>query len=631
MNLRGYNFWSDYTGYVGILENLPKYFLVIQENFFGSFRFIFSGTFFILLQWLIFKTVSPVYGTFLVIFLINFLNLLLGYKLCKIFLKNKLHSFAFSLLYIYNPVYLYALYVNLTLGFLLSIAGFTLFYYMYTLSNNNRFAIVWLLPLTSILISHPFFFVFYILQSTFLIMRSKKYLFLVYFLLGSILVNIYWIIPFVLGFLQKTSIPNILGQAEFSKDILENYAGYLHSFTFAIRSFEFHKSIYGLFYPLTLIIWPYFIYTFLKNKKKDFLLLIPLLIYITFSLGGKGYFGAIFNYMWSHFSFLHFFRSFTNIGYISWYYLLYLILKSYEGIKNKTIHHRLTLILCVFFVVTPLLYNNYASYGKTTHLPAEYFKLQEYINKQSDDFYIFRLPYSMYEYYSWDNSHRDKYFFEDFFNKGVVYNAIGMYTYDNKNNLIGMLYRSIYSGADIDNLLGRYGVKYILVSKDLTQINERYFLNISSLNLKKLDKVISNQYFDLYKLHSYKGKIISPNIKVNKVDSTRYNLEFTDLPNKTDIIFNTAYDKNWKLYLQNGDEKVNREIDNSHQIYNSFGNKWSIDPKNISLDPSKKKPLKLILFYTKQDVFFSALHISAFSLALILIIFMVVYARSYKK
>lgn len=626
LRIEGYNFWSDYTGYIGILDSFGKYFYSIQENFFGSFRFLFNSTIFLLFQWLIFRIFSPIYGTFIIIFIINLANVCIGYKLSKIYLKHRLSSFLFALLFIYNPVYLYALYVNLTVGFLLSIAGINLFYLFFSyFLKEQKDIYLYIIPLTSLLIAHPFFYIFYVILGVYLLLSFRKKRYIIQFVFFTLLINAYWIIPFVIGFFKQNSIPNILGQAPFNKNVLEQYVGYSSSVNFMIRGNSFHKQFYGYMYPILSCVWLVLLIAIHKSKNIKKSLLVPLLIFFIFSLGGKGHLGFVFNFFWNNFSFLHFFRSFTNVLYLAWYYLLFLILFYLSNIYDHKKHLKL-LIISVLVALAPFTFTKLNKFGGTTSIPKEYFRLQEIINTDKDDYYIFRLPYSMYEYYSWDITGRDKYFFEDFFNKGVVYNAIGMYTFDNESNLIGKLYRDLYSAKSV-TMLGDYGIKYLIYSKDLTHINMRYYLPLNTANLVNLKKIVSTKYFNLYKIPTYKGKLISKGMNYKKINSTEYLLNFKNIAKNQKLIFLGAFDKDWELQAYNAESKKWVSLfKESHTIYNQWGNTWQINSSKIkekkalyTVNTDGSMNFELRLIYSKQKYISIGFFISFFTSAILAI------------
>lgn len=631
LKVKGLNFWSDYSGYIEILNEPLRYFWSINENFFGQFRFIYSNTIFYVFQWLVFKIFSSQYGTFIIIFTINFFNLLFGYILSRIYLKNRLQSLAFSLLFIYNPVYLYALYVNMTLSFLFSIFAFTAFLISFNLyvKRGDKIYLV-LASLTSLAIMHPFFFVFFILQSLFLFLYEKKYRGSALFLILTVGLNSFWIFPFIKGFLTSSNIPNILGPSGLNKSILESYVNYSDNLHFMIRSGEFVKDAYKIFYPLIIFIWVFLIFLIKQTKFKKLFLLLPLVFYLFFSFGGTGHFGFIFNYVWNNFRFINFFRSFTNVLYIAWYYLLFIILTLLKEPLSRT-YRKFIYPISFIFIIPMLFIGTMSKYGKTVSIPNEYYALNKFINNQTDDFYIFRLPYSLYEYYQWDDSGRDRYFFEDFFNKGVVYNAIGMQTFDSEG-LIGNLYRVYYSGRNID-VFSSYGIKYVLISKDLSHVNERYFLPTDKKNFKNYKKIISNRYFDLIEIPNYKGKIVSNNIKVIKKNPTNYELEFSNMKNSQSVIFYSVYDKDWFLYT-NQNKPVFAE---SHTIYNNFGNQWMVDPEYIARSTkefTKNKDgslnFRLNLKYGRQDFVNRSFIVSGIFLSICLIMYLAFLLRNYR-
>lgn len=611
LHIDGYNFWSDYTGYIGILEIPSKYLFTIQENFFGSFRYLFNSTVLLAFQWLVFKIFTPQFGTFIVIFSVNFLNACAGYKLSKFYLKSTGLSLLFTLIFIYNPVYLYALYVNLTLGFLMPIAGMVLF--MLFISHyvrSKRTIYLLLLPFTSLLIAHPFMFFFYTLQAIFLFLYYRKYKALLIFLFLTAAMNLFWIAPFLIGTFKQTYAPSVLNSSALTKDTLESYVGYASTLNFMIRGDSFQKTLYGIFFPVVSLVWALFLFAIVKSRTKRIVLAIPVLVYVIFASGGTGFFGPLFNFVWQKFTFFHFFRSFTNVLYVAWYYLLFVIL---IHLKDSISLQKVKVAVAgtVLLLVAPVfLQNTYWTFGKTVKLPADYFKLQSFIDQQKDDYYIFRLPYSLYEYYSWDVSRRDKYFFEDFFNKGVVYNAVGMATFDSKNNLIGGLYRHLYTGGDARKL-GDYGIKYVLISKDLTHISERYYLQLNPVTLNSLRKVMSSSFFDLYEIPGHREKLQSRNMVYRKLNPTEYRVNFNRLKTSQTLTFLAAYDPDWTLLAQ--EQRTGKWVEifsDTHTIYGNWGNRWNVNAATIKSagnlayrnNPDGSLNISLRLHYRKQDI-----------------------------
>ncbi len=659
LKINQYNFWMDYNGRLDIIKNIIRYFFIWNQNLFGQLQYSsFSSIPLILYEKLIFTIFSTKFGTFFILYFLVLMTLILGYILIRQFLENKYISFLLSLLFIYNPVFLRTLLTTGTTPFIFCIMGFLIsliFFIKYI--KNSRAIYLFLIIISSLLIVHPFVFVFYYAIILYLFTLEKKFKEFLLVGLFIILINSYWLIPFI--FSSFSSNPDILlsNRADSVKNVLESQSGLVQSLLFTIRGFSVIENIYGFLYITIILIWLFLLFLLLFIKKlslKFTLYSLPIIIMLLFSIGGISPLGIIFNLLWK-FSFFHFFRSFSNVLIILWYYLLFFILvviKEKNLLKNEIFKY--TLIFIIIFPILPLIFtSNISAYGGSTIIPNEYIVFQKYINDNVNDFKILQLPFSNYDYYIWDTSGKDKYFFQAFYNKGLIYSPIDT-TFNNKT-FIGNIYIKIYNGDNLD-FLKYYNIKYIIYRKDLDYSERNYYKSLKYINTTYTKNIINNTNFEVYEINNIYLIIYSNDLKFEKINPTKYKIYIKDFSKIQNLSFLESYNKDWKLYLiknptsswckpiefyndMNTTECEHNQkffegnelsylyekpiFDESHQIIFDYANGWTIDPQYIkdhySKDYYTENPdgsinIELIMYFKPQSYFYIGLIISGLTL-----------------
>lgn len=455
---------------------------------------------------------------------------------------------------------------------------------------------------------------YFILQSLLkLRIDLDKVKFLISILFLAILINMYWILPFISSFLTL----NVLGSMELlpgqGYSLLTGSAPGGKLFFVERLVLDIPNQL-GRYYsiPLVLItstIIPILVYgSLLLSKDRNILLFSVIAIVITiFSTTiNYGWFASIYKYLWDDFSFFHVIRQ--PVSYLFILQFIYAILLAYLFqqifIKNINIKIKacsLSIIFSILIVngifvlgLAGAEYNPQPTHTPTVKIPSEYKELGEYLRNYGDsESRLLVLPWiGWYVKYSWHDEYDMVEILYHFSpvnvigirNYGPVGNEVQLLSYINNNSITGTTY-----------MMDMLGIKYVLVHKDISPLMYQMFpLGIDRVDdyLVMLDqnftKVMDNKYFVLYQSNSTN---IAPSVYVidpsqlNKslweIDNTvSYNIKKINptyysgniVTNKSSIlILNQNYNPNWKLYIDG------KEI-NEHFKFNQF-NGWSVDTK----------------------------------------------------
>ncbi len=174
-------------------------------------------------------------------------------------------------------------------------------------------------------------------------------------------------------------------------------------------------------------------------------------------------------------------------------------------------------IIVTIFLIIPLIYsftffNNFAGQIKPADFPKDWYKVNEFLNADTEEFRVLFFPWHMYMDFHWVPN-KDKRIAnpaQNFFNKEVI---------SGKNIEIPGVYRQIYSPYQvyIDHLLSKkneinnfgelvsiLGVKYILLTKEADYKNYFFLFNQSDLEL-----VLETENFYVFRNKAFSGEIYS--------------------------------------------------------------------------------------------------------------------------
>jgi len=235
--------------------------------------------------------------------------------------------------------------------------------------------------------------------------------------------------------------------------------------------------------------------------------------------------------------------------------------------------------------------------------------------------------------------------------------------------------------ADLNNLFEQYNVNYILVTRNISnQMKNSYLFEPSQIKTQDatflhaiLGKKILSSSGNNYQLYTTKKQsqlFISKNLTYKKLNDTQYDLYITNLKSSQKLSFRQPFHSGWQLFLQqnptsswcgdivspqmqttqckHGDVWTNsfefsQFFENplfvdSHQLFDTYANEWTIDPKYIEshFDQSYYKKnsdgsisVELKLYFKPQSYFYVGTAISLFTF--IACIGYLIYQKKYVK
>ncbi len=251
-----------------------------------------------------------------------------------------------------------------------------------------------------------------------------------------------------------------------------------------------------------------------------------------------------------------------------------------KNLENKKLLIKKAVVLAVLLI--PLIYsftffNGFAGQIKSTDFPKDWYEVNEFLNKDKDDFKVLFFPWHLYMDFHWVPN-KDKRIANPaplFFDKEVI---------SGKNIEVLGIYRQVYTPYQlyIDHLLSKkdeitnfgelvsiIGVKYILLTKEVDYKKYFFLFNQSDLEL-----VLETENFYVFKNKAFKGLIFS-------VDGISYVKDWDELINvsKTEDITK-------RLYLIGSGKTEGNEICKKISYEKVSPVKYII----------KDKPLKYIIF-----------------------------------
>ncbi len=559
---------------------------------------------------------------------------------------------------------------------------FLLFLFNFFYDSINLKKITWqsiiILGITSVLITHPFFYVItiisilvYLFYYNFCVVRSSKNLFKI--LIGIITITLtqfYWIAPFIYSlFVNKTSASStyagIMNGVIDAYNVISTHINLLHFYNYpgAINQIINANMFQTFFYISVFIIVIILFYSKSKsllysNQITFFCVLIA--IFFTLSLGSNLIIiGDLWQYGFKNTPFLGFFRSITRFHIVTLMSSMFLLSIALKKLKTKKV---MNLIVMSWLFVLIILSNNVFFNGDFSgviskyNLPKEYDEINDkYFNKRSSlAETIMAFPSIGYESYTWSiNKQTEKfqqinYFKLYFFPVPIIYNNFGinlqkkypqytkLFEYDDKFKF--------YKGFDEE--IKAIGIQYILLHKDLYDnlnkkvvLSERYKKHFdNNMNYLKMEE---NEYFILYKTYNDTRIVKTQNIHcLNQIDNTKYIVVAKDISN-IEITFLQSYNKNWNLYIMeyNGNcDQSNKykklELVTHEETADGF-NHWSINKDELNhfsnapwlnkKGPNNTYNAKILIEYDSQKLFKLSIIVSCMNLILLNIALITIY------
>jgi hypothetical protein len=342
--------------------------------------------------------------------------------------------------------------------------------------------------------------------------------------------------------------------------------------------------------------------SYYKNKKFSIYVVSFALIWLTgllFATGITGPFKDIFQFLFNHIFILKGMRD--THKFVTLIVLSYSILGAY-GLKEiiKSIKSdKIKKGIAVSFILIPLIYsftffNGFDNQIKPTDYPKDWYQVNNFLNKDNDNFNILFFPWHLYMDIHWvpNKDKRTVNPSQTFFDKNVIsaknIEVPGIYTevYTPYQNYINYL---LYRKDKINNfgsLVAPLGVKYILLTKEVDYKNYDFLFKQKDLKL-----VLETENFYVFKNERYKGKIYS----VGGVKYVKNLDELIKLSNKEDISkeliligdgINKTSDK-WKPLNYKEINPAKYVIEDEPLQYIIFTNEYSKDWKLNGKTPLK--------------------------------------------
>jgi hypothetical protein len=517
------------------------------------------------------------------------------------------------------------------------------------------------LAFSTVLSFHPFFFVADILFIAgffvFFAFSTPRMFFkkAIYFSILVLLLNSFWLIPFVQSTLSVDN--NALHGQENNSNVFEAYnqvSTYVNSFSFITMFNDIGTRLYfgDVQYVYYFLLLAGLVFALFKLRKDRFacFLALAVLACIDLSMGPKGLVtGSGFTYLWDHYSFFSFFRSFKR--FFVFVPVLYVFIAALFLMKAR--FKRVTILFLTLITLSvhyPLLTGNLSNIITSFKIPNEYVELNAYLKEDREYSNVLVFPFNHYERYSWANNRNsiepmNYYWLPYYLNKPPILGGDATYLIHH-SGILSEIDEKIMADEPAGDLLDALGAKYILVSKDAIDENwekiehedyEEYF--------KKFDfnMVKDNQYFSIYENKSFKPLLAVDGMPVNYdyVRPTKINFELKNIQGTVDVDFLQNYSEGWKLYVneERGEKTIfAREEVGGHSLYLDYANKWMLDvdyirkhyPDSYTLNQDGTANVALSLSFVNQDYYYLGMVLSLASFAVVLLTFGGLFARRHK-
>jgi len=542
----------------------------------------------------------------------------------------------------------------------LIIYGITLFicYNIYLQGLNLKKII--LIIFLSFFHLHPFYFVinlmflfifslYYSITHSKLYSRRQLYSYLIILFVGVIVIQSYWLIPFIKNVFISSSL-QVYGKEGQSAV----FSGYFQSISYTGLFSLYHypgtlgEQMHGgvlqfilYFYLLSLLIF-LLIKDQAKNSSWIIFLFFTLLIFFNLALGPISKLtGKIWIYFFEHLSVFGFFRSFSRFIILYLVIFIFLFVFLFKNWQSK--HKNYVLLFTIFLLLTANIIffsGDLGGFITSAKLPKEYVSLnKKYFQEDQLQYNILTLPNIPYESYNWffankktkegKTINQSTYFRELFFSKPVVYNRFAI-NLEKRNNYLKSFFKyneDFMFFSNFNRSVDKLNVRYVLVQKDLINVLENniqipvkkylnYFKKDNDFILKE-----DNEYFTLYENKDYFPIIPTSDIQFVKVNDTKYIVFIKNVTNNKLISFLQSYNEQWKLYLQSNssdktckpvkyfkntqttecksiDKKIDSKdltfifkksiFDNTHKIVNEYANSWTLNSDYIKQNYSNE-------------------------------------------
>ncbi|WP_202962745.1 alpha-(1-_3)-arabinofuranosyltransferase domain-containing protein [Geoglobus acetivorans] len=606
--------------YLFLLDFVPRLneFKVL-EQFYGFTAPVYGGG---LPVSLISVLIPPWIFQKVLLFTILFLSGYSMHKLVSTFTQSKTARFYAGLLYMLNP-YTYIRTVVGHWGILLAYAILPLAikYFLELLDKRDSRSIMKAVLITTIVAfnAHTFFMAFLVFSILFLfrVYREKSATGLIkplaVFFTLFLALDTYWLIPLITA--QRTTV-----LTHISTEDLAAFAPRIESFSalFTLASMHgFWRAGYLYAKDFLPFWWVFFVFILFlavhgfvscfRNERLWVYVRAFGLIWLAgliLATGIRSPFEGFFRFLFDHIPLMKGMRDthkFVTMLALSYSFLGALgvaeIERGLEGLKKENgvkLRKAAIVILFVPLVYSFTFFNGFAGQIKPADFPKDWYEVNEFLNKDKDDFRVLFLPWHLYMDFHWVPN-KDKRIANPaplFFDKAVI---------SAKNIEVSGIYRQIYSPSQlyIDQILSKrngitnfgelvsiLGVKYILLTKEVDYKSYFFLFNQSDLKL-----VLETENFYVFENKQFKGRIFSVagTAYVRNWDELIKRSKMEDLTTRLYVI-GSGEEENFETYRKLEYEKVSPvkyDIRDKPLKYVVFTEEYSKDWKLDGREPVK--------------------------------------------
>lgn len=522
--------------------------------------------------------------------------------------------------------------------------------------DKIRYKRIFVLVFLSFLNLHPFYFIIYnlylFLYLLFITLEDFKLNNIANFIfvyLSTIAINLFWLLPFIMSIFSGGTTP-------------ENLYGYSNLNT-VMTGFISHSNIYrivtGSIYPISEL-WDnlvnnYLIFSYYaifaltlffivnsfktKNKVTSFLSVI-FVIFLSLSFWPNNpLISGLWDFLLGNYSFFGFFRSFNRFITVLLPTMLVIIGINYRDFHKKRILNLVLLVILslILFGRRSLMTGDLGGIIPIYNIPEEYSLLNEefksFKRNERETPIVITYPKTDYEMFFWmkprnyEKISSVNNFLNNFLDAEILMSKYGNHMFITQGFFKNVFdYKYCLENEKFIKDLRKIEIDYVLLNKDLITRKgdivsfENYRSCLENINLSLL---MSNEYFDLYKVNyvkEYKKKY-----KVTEVYPFYYKVTFDFKGQEnSELVFPQNFNSGWKLYFYSGDDLgfleknaipfYNKEIQVQH-FNNEPGNKWILNRKDFNDDS-----VALHLYYYPQIYVFIGTVISLFSVATLVIV-----------
>jgi len=559
-----------------------------------------------------------------------------------------------------------------------SLAGFLLQVYILWRIYDEEVSLLKgvMFVLAALLIHHPLmFFISFLYALVFLLFifaqQRIKLRYVVLLLFGMIIIQSYWVIPFVYTFLA-TSVSEIHMSSGESA-----YAGYLYTinyrnlFNMLNYPLNMDRELFEIVHNKKQLVFNYFILSLIVvmfmtiglkeiQKSSRILLLFCLFMYLFFfnmTLGPNSVVtGSLWSWAYDNIPGFAFLRSFNRF-YIVVVVVIILLLGSL--FKNTRFKHKslLSFILIVlnFSSFNIMFSGTLDGLAVRLKIPEEYYEANEKYFRYDNEAVTLSLPHVPYESYGWvanDSSYfsnTSMYFLDYFTGAPLITNRYSNQLdkqYPDLGNSLDFYYQTTPFDAASDVAIKSMGVKYVMINKDRIdilrknqmivswQLVDKYFAGNENYIMRE-----QNEFFSLYEVRNNQAIISGNYISYSAVSDTKYKITVNDMQDVRNIKFAQRFHSGWRLYHDDSErgelndsnyglEAVHKKNnlfwedlkflfmvpaldEGSHYLVDSYANEWVIAPAPLSNGSHSEKG-NFILYFRPQAFFTFGVVVSLF-------------------